>query len=190
MRCERICSLARHLMTLPLNAAHTEATQWFERTLDDSANRRIVLPEAFLSADIILSIVANVVDGVQVWPKVIAAHIAAELPFMATENILMAAVRAGGDRQTLHEAIRAHSMEAGRRVKAEGVPNDLIERLSKDPLFAKISGKFEEILDPSAFVGRAPGQVDSYISEVVKPLLARIEREEGGAFKAAEEIKV
>jgi len=188
MRSERVCSLARYLMSLPANAAQTHAVQWFERTLDDSANRRIVLPEAFLTADIILSLVANVTKGVQVWPKVIAAHVAQELPFMATENILMAAVRAGGDRQTLHEAIREHSMEAGRKVKAEGAPNDLLERLSGDPLFSSISGKFAEILDPKSFVGRAPGQVSAYLKEVALPLLERIESE--SAPVAVDEIKV
>lgn len=189
MRSERICALSRYLMNLPVNAAQTESTQWFERTLDDSANRRIVLPEAFLTADIILSLAANVTKGVQVWPKVIASHVAAELPFMATENILMAAVRAGGDRQTLHEAIRAHSMEAGRRVKAEGASNDLLDRLAKDPLFSKIAGKFDELLDPLSFVGRAPGQVDEYLGEVVRPLLARIDAE-AGSSTAVDEIKV
>ena len=184
MRSERICALSRYLMNLPLNAAQTHAVQWFERTLDDSANRRLSLPESFLTADIILSLVANVADGVQVWPKVIEKHVMAELPFMATENILMAAVRAGGNRQELHEAIRRHSMEAGRRVKAEGAPNDLLERLSEDPLFAKVSPKFHEILAPSQFVGRAPQQVDDFLREVFGPLKNRLAKYENAQMDA------
>ena len=174
MRSERICALSRYLMNLPLNAAQTHSVQWFERTLDDSANRRLSLPESFLAADIILSLVANVANGMQVWPKVIEKHVMAELPFMATENILMAAVSAGGNRQELHEAIRQHSMDAGRRVKAEGASNDLIERLAADPLFAKVSPKFHEILAPSQFVGRAPQQVDDFLKNVFEPLKARL----------------
>ena len=174
MRSERICALSRYLMNLPLNAAQTPSVQWFERTLDDSANRRLSLPESFLAADIILSLVANVANGMQVWPKVIEKHVMAELPFMATENILMAAVSAGGNRQELHEAIRQHSMDAGRRVKAEGASNDLIERLAADPLFAKVSPKFHEILAPSQFVGRAPQQVDDFLKNVFEPLKARL----------------
>lgn len=178
MRSERICALSRYLMNMPLNAAQTHAVQWFERTLDDSANRRLSLPEAFLTADIILSLVANVANGMQVWPKVIENHVMAELPFMATENILMAAVSAGGNRQELHEAIRQHSMDAGRRVKAEGAPNDLIERLAADPLFAKVSPKFHEILAPAQFVGRAPQQVDDFIHNVFEPLKQRLTKYE------------
>ena len=178
MRSERICALSRYLMNMPLNAAQTHAVQWFERTLDDSANRRLSLPEAFLTADIILSLVANVANGMQVWPKVIENHVMAELPFMATENILMAAVSAGGNRQELHEAIRQHSMDAGRRVKAEGAPNDLIERLAADPLFAKVSPKFHEILAPAQFVGRAPQQVDDFIRSVFEPLKQRLAKYE------------
>ena len=174
MRSERICALSRYLMNLPLNAAQTHSVQWFERTLDDSANRRLSLPESFLAADIILSLVANVANGMQVWPKVIEKHVMAELPFMATENILMAAVSAGGNRQELHEAIRQHSMDAGRRVKAEGASNDLIERLAADPLFAKVSPKFHEILAPSQFVGRAPQQVDDFLKNVFEPLKTRL----------------
>ena len=174
MRSERVCSLARYLMNLPLNAAQTHSVQWFERTLDDSANRRISLPDAFLTADIILSLTANIANGIQVWPKVIENHVMKELPFMATENILMAAVRAGGNRQELHEAIRSHSMEAGRRVKAEGAENDLLERLAADPLFAKVTPKFHEILAPSSFVGRAPQQVDDFLENVFKPIRTRL----------------
>ena len=175
-------------MSLPVNAAMTHSTQWFERTLDDSANRRIVLGEAFLTADVILSLAANICNGIQVWPKVIHSHIMAELPFMATENILMEAVRAGGDRQDLHEAIRSHSMEAGKVVKAEGKPNDLIERLANDPLFAKVAPMFKDLLDPKLFIGRAPQQVEDYLAGTVRPLIASLSKEvkETGT----EEIKV
>ena len=188
MRSERVCSLSRYLMSLPVNAAMTHSTQWFERTLDDSANRRIVLGEAFLTADVILSLAANICNGIQVWTKVIHSHIMAELPFMATENILMEAVRAGGDRQDLHEAIRSHSMEAGKVVKAGGKPNDLIERLAKDPLFAKVAPMFKDILDPKLFIGRAPQQVEDYLAGTVRPLIASLSKEvkETGT----EEIKV
>lgn len=171
MRSERVCSLARYLMNLPGNAAMTEATQWFERTLDDSANRRIVLPEAFLTADIILSLLINITDGLQLWPKVIERHIQAELPFMATENLLMAAVKKGGNRQELHEVIRRHSMDAARQVKEKGADNDLIDRLRNDPAFAPIREDFDALLDPATFVGRAPRQVDELLAEVVRPLL-------------------
>ena len=188
MRSERVCSLARYLMSLPVNSAMTHATQWFERTLDDSANRRIVLGEAFLTADVILSLIANIADGIQVWPKVIEAHIMAELPFMATENILMEAVRAGGDRQDLHEAIRSHSMEAGKVVKTEGKPNDLIERLAKDPLFAKVAPMFKDILDPKLFIGRAPQQVEDYLNNTVRPLIAELSAKTGPASN--DEIRV
>ncbi len=172
MRSERITSLARYVMNLPGNAAATHSTQWFERTLDDSANRRIVLPEAFLATDVILSILINVTDGLQVWKKVIAKHINAELPFMATENLLMEAVKHGGDRQELHEVIREHSMAAARRVKEEGLDNDLIDRLRNDPAFAAIKDDFDSIINPAAFIGRAPQQVESFLAEVVRPLLA------------------
>ena len=172
MRSERVTSLARYVMNLPGNAAMTHATQWFERTLDDSANRRIVLPEAFLATDVILSILINVTDGLQVWEKVIARHINAELPFMATENLLMEAVKHGGDRQQLHEVIREHSMAAARRVKAEGLDNDLLERLRSDPAFAAVKDDFDRIIDPAAFIGRAPQQVEAFLEETVRPLLA------------------
>lgn len=171
MRSERITSLARYVMNLPGNAAATHSTQWFERTLDDSANRRIVLPEAFLATDVILSILINVTDGLQVWKKVIERHINAELPFMATENLLMEAVKHGGDRQELHEVIREHSMAASRRVKEEGLDNDLIDRLRNDPAFAAIKDDFDSIINPAAFIGRAPQQVESFLDEVVRPLL-------------------
>ena len=172
MRSERICALARYVISLPANAANTEVGQWFERTLDDSANRRLVLPEAFLATDVILSLLINVTDGLQLWPKVIARHIQAELPFMATENLLMAAVKHGGDRQTLHEVIRTHSMAAARRIKEEGADNDLLERLRADPAFAAIRDKFDQLLDPAGFVGRAPEQVADYLRDKVRPMLA------------------
>jgi adenylosuccinate lyase len=173
MRSERICSLARYVMSLVDNAANTHANQWFERTLDDSANRRISLPEAFLSVDVILSIVHNVMDGLQVWPQVIRKRVDSELPFMATENIIMACVKAGGDRQELHEAIRTHSMDAGRQVKEFGRDNDLMSRLAKDPVFEAVKDDLADLLDPSLYVGRSPEQVDEFLSEVVNPLLAR-----------------
>jgi adenylosuccinate lyase len=171
MRCERVCSLARYVMNLPGNAAYTASTQWFERTLDDSANRRLVLPEGFLACDVILSILLDVTSGLQVWPKVIARHVAAELPFMATENLLMAAVKKGGNRQDLHEVIRTHSMAAGRRVKEEGLENDLLDRIRRDPAFAAIRDEFDSLIDPAAFVGRAPRQVADYLRDEVRPLL-------------------
>ncbi len=172
MRSERVCSLARYVMNLPGNAAYTASTQWFERTLDDSANRRLVLPEGFLACDVILSILLDVTSGLQVWPKVIEKHVAAELPFMATENLLMAAVKKGGNRQELHEVIRNHSMAAGRRVKEEGQENDLLERIKNDPAFSAIREEFDSLIDPSAFVGRAPQQVSDYLQDEVRPLLA------------------
>jgi len=174
MRCERVCSLARYLMNLPLNCAQTESVQWFERTLDDSANRRIVLGEAFLAADVILSLVANITDGITVYPKVIHSRIMAELPFMATENIIMEAVKCGGDRQDLHEHIRVHSQAAAAVVKGEGGRNDLIDRLKKDPLFEKVADKLDEILKPESFTGRAAGQVSCYLESEVRPALARL----------------
>ncbi|UDQ97868.1 adenylosuccinate lyase [Lentisphaerota bacterium WC36G] len=171
MRSERVCSLARYVMSLPTNAANTHCNQWFERTLDDSANRRITLPEAFLGTDVILSLIANIADGTQIWPNVIAKRVNSELPFMATENIMMAAVQEGGDRQELHEVIREHSMAAGRVVKEEGKENDLLDRLKADPLFAKVD--IDALVDPQAFVGRAPEQAAEYLENKVKPLLAK-----------------
>jgi adenylosuccinate lyase len=173
MRSERVCSLARYVMSLPANAANTHATQWFERTLDDSANRRIVLAEAFLGADVILSLLININTGLQVWPNVIAKRVAAELPFMATENIMMAAVKAGGDRQELHEAIREHSMEAARKIKEEGGDNDLLDRLKTDVHFAKIADKIDELVNPVEFVGRAPQQVTEFLANEINPVLEK-----------------
>jgi adenylosuccinate lyase len=173
MRSERVCSLARYVINLPVNAANTHATQWFERTLDDSAIRRIVLPEAFLAIDVILSLLNDICSGIQVWPNVIARRVAAELPFMATENIMMAAVKAGGNRQDLHEAIRNHSMESARVIKAEGKENDLLERLKGDPIFAAVN--IDALVEPQAFVGRAPEQAIEYLEQHVYPLLKKHE---------------
>lgn len=171
MRCERICSLSRYVMTLPLNAANTAATQWFERTLDDSANRRLVMAQAFLSIDAILEIFLNVSDRLVVYPNTINKHIMAELPFMSTEVILMECVKAGGDRQELHEKIRVHSMEAARMVKEFGMDNDLIERIKNDDSFKPVHSVIDSILDPINFIGRAKEQTVEYINEVIKPIL-------------------
>jgi adenylosuccinate lyase len=171
MRCERICSLARFVMSLESSAAQTASVQWLERTLDDSANRRLVLPQAFLAAEAVLILCRNVASGLVVYPKVIAAHLAAELPFMATENILMAAVAAGGDRQDLHERIRRHSQAAAAVVKEQGGRNDLMDRLAADPAFAKVD--LAVLMKPSEYIGRAPQQVDEFIDEVIAPIRAR-----------------
>jgi len=168
MRCERATGLARWLMDISVSPLHTAAEQWFERTLDDSSNKRLAIPEAFLTADAILQIMLNVTQGLMVYPQTIAAHVAAELPFMATENILMAAVQAGGDRQALHERIRVHSQAAAQRVKAEGKSNDLIKRLKADKAFAAVD--IDAVLDPRAFVGRAPEQVDEFIAAHVEAI--------------------
>ncbi len=171
MRCERATGLARFVISIANSPLQTAAEQWFERTLDDSANKRITIPEAFLATDGMLRIVVNVSRGLVVYPKTIAARIASELPFMATENILMAAVSAGGDRQELHERIRAHSHDAARLVKQEAKPNDLLGRLANDPAFAGTD--FRRVLDPKRYVGRAPEQVDDFIREVVTPIRRR-----------------
>jgi adenylosuccinate lyase len=173
MRSERVCSLARFVMSLPANAADTHATQWFERTLDDSANRRISIPEAFLGVDAILTLLSNIINGIVVWPKMIESRINSELPFMATENILMAAVKAGGDRQELHEGIRVHSMEAAKQVKEFGRPNDLLVRIKNDPLFAKVADDLERIMNPVDFIGLAPQQVEAFLRSDVEPVLER-----------------
>ncbi|MCI0359949.1 MAG: adenylosuccinate lyase [Planctomycetaceae bacterium] len=174
MRSERVCALARYVISLQSSAAHTAAVQWMERTLDDSANRRLVIPQAFLATDAILILLQNVASGLVVYPQVIAKNLAEELPFMASENLLMAAVAAGGDRQELHERIRRHSQDAARAVKQEGKPNDLLERLRKDPAFAKVN--VTAAMEPSQFVGRAPEQVDEFIAEVVEPIRRRFAR--------------
>ena len=171
MRSERMGSLARFVISLPMNCAVTAGTQWFERTLDDSANRRIVNAQAFLALDGILNIYMNVSENLVVYDKIIAKHIAAELPFMATENILMECVKAGGNRQELHEKIRVLSMQAGRNVKELGKENNLIELIKEDKAFAPVHGKLDEILDAKKFTGRAPAQTVEFIENEVKPIL-------------------
>ncbi|HEY2155588.1 MAG TPA: adenylosuccinate lyase [Isosphaeraceae bacterium] len=171
MRAERMCSIARFLTPLSTAAGQTAATQWLERTLDDSAVRRMVLPQAFLAADALVTLYLNVVPGMVVHPAVIARHVADELPFMATENLLMAGVQAGGDRQDLHERIRAHSMAAAERIKARDGVNDLLDRLKADEAFASLD--FGAVLDPSKFVGRATEQVEAFLRDEVDPIRAR-----------------
>lgn len=173
MRSERICSLARFVISLPDNAANTHANQWFERTLDDSANRRIVLSEAFLSVDVILSTLFNIINGLKVWPKVIEKNLTREMPFMATENIMMAAVKAGGNRQELHEAIRVHSRSTIREIKESGMNNTLLEKIKADKLFAPIANDIDKIVNPTDFIGRAPGQVREFIKNDIEPLLEK-----------------
>ncbi|MDO4584610.1 MAG: adenylosuccinate lyase [Planctomycetia bacterium] len=182
MRSERICSLSRFVMSLQTSPPMTVATQWFERTLDDSANRRLVLPQAFLAIDAILILYRNVIDGMVVYPKVIEKNLRAELPFMATENILMAAVAAGGDRQELHEHIRQHSQAASAVVKQEGGENDLMQRLAADPMFANVD--LQTALEPSRYVGRAVPQVDEFLEETVQPFLLKYK----DSSRQAEEI--
>jgi adenylosuccinate lyase len=171
MRAERLCSLARFVLALPAAAGQTAATQWLERTLDDSAVRRLILPQAFLAVDAILNLYGNIVPGLVVHPAVIARHVAEQLPFMATENLLMAAVQAGGDRQTLHERIRMHALASAERLKAGGSEHDLIERLRDDPAFPPID--FSAVLDPRQFVGRSPRQVDDFLRNDVDPIRLR-----------------
>lgn len=171
MRSERIGSLARYVISDTTNPAITASTQWFERTLDDSANKRISVPEAFLSVDAILILYRNVVDGLVVYPKVIEQRLNSELPFMATENIMMDAVKKGGNRQELHERIRVHSMEAGKMVKMEGKPNDLLERIANDETFGLTMEELNAIMVPSNFVGRAPQQTEEYIMNYVMPVI-------------------
>ena len=171
MRSERIASLSRYVLCDALNPAITSATQWFERTLDDSANKRLSIPEGFLAIDGILDLCLNVVDGLVVYPKVIEKHMMAELPFMATENIMMDAVKAGGDRQELHERIRELSMEAGKTVKVEGKDNNLLELIAADPAFNLTLEDLNKSMDPSKYVGRAPRQVDVFLRDVVNPVL-------------------
>jgi len=177
MRCERVTALSRLVLSLASSPQMTASEQWLERTLDDSANRRVVIPEAFLAVDGILEILINVLDGLVVYPKVIAAHLAAELPFMATENILMAAVKAGGDRQKLHENIRRHSQAAAEQVKKLGKRNDLIDRLKADVAFSKVN--FKSVLEPKTYIGRAPQQVDEFIKDIVTPIRRKYRRELG-----------
>ena len=171
MRCERIGSLARYVLSLPVNSAVTASTQWLERTLDDSANRRIVNAQAFLGVDAILNIYMNVAENLVVYDKVIAKHIRAELPFMATENIIMECVKAGGSRQELHERIRVLSMQAGKNVKEEGRENNLLELILKDEMFRPVWDKMDEIIDADKFIGRAPSQTVEFIRNEVDPIL-------------------
>jgi adenylosuccinate lyase len=173
MRCERACAIARFLMVAPLHSEFTSAVQWFERTLDDSAIRRISVPEAFLAADGALNLYLNVMENPAVYPKVIEKHVWAELPFMATENILMACVKRGGDRQELHEVIRQHSQAAAARVKQEGGENDLLDRLAADPAIGMTREEINAVLDLSEFIGRAPDQVVEFMTEEVQPVLHR-----------------
>ncbi len=171
MRCERITSLSRYLMIDVLNPAFTSGTQWFERTLDDSANKRISVAEAFLACDAILNIMINVTSGMVVYPKIVRKRVMAELPFMATENIMMDAVKKGGNRQELHEAIRVHSMDAGRQIKEEGLDNDLCERILNDPMFPITKEEMDAIMQPENFTGRSSQQVEEFVAECVKPIL-------------------
>lgn len=173
MRSERICALARYVITDSLNPAFTSATQWFERTLDDSANRRIAVAEAFLGVDAILNIYINVTGALVVYPKVIRRRVMEKLPFMATENIMMRCVKAGGDRQALHEALRVHSQAAASRVKLEGAENDLVQRIAADPIFGITEKEILAVLDPALYTGRAASQTDEFLAGVVAPLLAR-----------------
>ena len=171
MRCERICALARYVMADVMNPTFTAATQWFERTLDDSANKRISVPEAFLAVDAILNIYENVSAGLVVHEKVIEKHILEELPFMASENIMMDAVKKGGDRQELHERIRVHALEAGRNVKDLGLNNNLIDLIAEDPLFGMSREELVAHMEPSRYIGRCPQQVEDFIAECITPVL-------------------
>jgi len=175
MRCERVTALSRLVLSLATSPQMTASEQWLERTLDDSANRRVVIPEAFLAVDGILEILINVLDGLVVYPKVIAARVAAELPFIATENILMAAVKAGGNRQHLHEKIRQYSHAAAQQVKKFGKHNDLIGRLKADAAFSKVD--FKTVLNPKCYIGRAPQQVDEFIKDIVTPIRRKYRKE-------------
>jgi adenylosuccinate lyase len=176
MRCERVTSLARYIICDSVNTDLTSGAQWFERTLDDSANRRLVLPEMFIATDAMLDIVLGVVRGLTVYPKVIEKRVNEELPFLASESILMEAVKAGGNRQKLHEKIRKYSMETTMLVKEKGADNDFMERIKRDKDFAKIKDKLTNILNPKNFIGRAPKQVTEYITEVAKPLLRKFKK--------------
>jgi adenylosuccinate lyase len=173
MRSERVSSLARFAITTAANAPLTAAAQWLERTLDDSAVRRLAIPECFLAVDAILRIIANIASGLVVYPQMIEANVRRELPFMATEDLIMAGVRAGGDRQELHERIRVHAMAARRRMREEGAPSDLLERIGADPAFEPIRGALPALLDPARYTGRAKEQVEEFLAEEVRPILAR-----------------
>lgn len=186
MRSERMCGLARFVMSLQSSAAQTTAVQWMERTLDDSANRRLTIPQAFLATDAILILYGNIANGLVVYPQMIEKHLREELPFMATEEILMAGVQAGGDRQELHERIRVHSQAAAKQVKEQGRPNDLIDRLQADSLFAKVD--LRSALDPQRYVGRAPEQVDRFVNEIIAPIRRKYALELSGA--SSDELRV
>ncbi len=173
MRSERMASLANYVISDALNPAITAATQWFERTLDDSANKRIAIPEAFLAIDAILDLYLNISANLVVYPNVIHAHLEKELPFMATETILMDCVAMGGDRQELHEAIRVHSMDAARLVKEEGKENDLLKRIANDPLFPLDEAQLKALMNPQKFIGRCVQQVEEYNETIIQPLLAK-----------------
>ena len=179
MRSERIASLANYVMADVMNPAITSATQWFERTLDDSANKRLSIPEGFLAIDGILDLCLNVVDGLVVYPKVIEKHFMAEIPFMATENIMMDAVKNGGNRQELHEKIRQLSMQAGRRVKEEGLDNNLLELIAADPAFNLTLEDLQKSMNPSLYIGRSKDQVEEFISENISPVLDKYKDELG-----------
>ena len=170
MRCERICALSRYLMVDVLNPSFTTGTQWFERTLDDSANKRVAMAEGFLATDAILNIMLNVTDGLVVYPKVVRSRLMAELPFMASENIMMQAVEKGGNRQELHERLRQHAIAAGKQVKEEGLPNDMVDRIAADPAFGLTKEEIAAGLVPENFVGRAPQQVEEFIAHILKPI--------------------
>lgn len=187
MRCERINALTRHVMVLVGDPAFTAATQWFERTLDDSANKRIAVPEAYLATDSALLLMHNVASGMVVYPEMIRRHLMEELPFMATENLMMRAVKRGGDRQELHERVRRHSVAAGHEIKALGRPNDLLDRIAGDEAFGVRREELEEDLRPELYVGRAPQQVDEFLAEWVQPVLDRYPEALGGA---APELRV
>lgn len=173
MRSERIAALANYVISDSINPAITASTQWFERTLDDSANKRISIAEAFLAIDGVLDLYLNVTEGLVVYPKVIEANLRRELPFMATENIMMDAVKNGGDRQELHELIRTHSMAAGRVVKEEGKPNDLIDRIAADPKFGLTKEQIESIMQPINFVGRSVQQTEEFFKDYIDPILEK-----------------
>ena len=179
MRSERIASLSRYVLCDALNPAITSSCQWFERTLDDSANKRLSIPEGFLAIDGILDLCLNVTDGLKVYPKVIEKHLMAELPFMATENIMMDAVKAGGDRQELHERIRELSMEAGKNVKEKGLDNNLLELIAADPSFNLSLDELKKAMDPTRYTGRAKEQVDTFLANVVRPVLEQHKEELG-----------
>lgn len=176
MRCERICSLARYIQSEAANAVNTANVQWLERTLDDSANRRMSIPESFLATDAVLITCANVVDGLVVYEKIIEKHLQEELPFMATEEILMRAVKNGGNRQELHEKIREHSMEAGKQVKMQGLPNDLVKRIASDSAFGMTEEEINKTLNPKNLIGRCEGQVTDYLKDYVYPVLEANEK--------------